>query len=355
MQGRRVFETRAPAYFDSSLYEDEFDRFIASRSGKETGSQENGEEASETQLQDKIQGPEPVQESVEPESPAEIFQSMDNLAEAAVQEPAEPEVETEAVEDDFVSEPESPAEIFQSMDNLAEAAVQESVETELEPEPEGSGDIFLSIEKQTKDALQSSGGEKIEAHLKPENVTEQVSHTMKNARRLAKVIISDIVIYNEKKVEKGLQTGTFYEILKDEINEGRQLFESRIPHDLINSGLYENELEAFIKMRAGSSGPVTSDTEEEPEYSIKTESPLDLLAQEPDNTKKEADSKDIRKKEDKSKEHKNAIRLAKIIVSDIVIYNEKKVQKGLQTGTFYEVLESDIEEGRHLYESRVSR
>lgn len=47
-----------------------------------------------------------------------------------------------------------------------------------------------------------------------------------------------------------------------------------------------------------------------------------------------------------------ALRLARIIVSDIALYNAKKVDEGVVNGTFFDLLRTDIEEGRKLYEER---
>ena len=53
-------------------------------------------------------------------------------------------------------------------------------------------------------------------------------------------------------------------------------------------------------------------------------------------------------------EHKKAQRLARLIVSDIALYNKSLVEAGIRNKTFYKVLEDDIREGRALYERRVS-
>ena len=54
------------------------------------------------------------------------------------------------------------------------------------------------------------------------------------ARRLARNIVSDIALYNQSKVEEGVQDGTFFELLAKEIGEGRRLFKERFPELLIN-------------------------------------------------------------------------------------------------------------------------
>ncbi len=49
-----------------------------------------------------------------------------------------------------------------------------------------------------------------------------------------------------------------------------------------------------------------------------------------------------------------AMRLARAIASDISLYNEQKIVKGIEQDNLFEVLKEEIEEGRELYKSRVS-
>mgnify|MGYP000925042328 CR=1 FL=1 len=53
-------------------------------------------------------------------------------------------------------------------------------------------------------------------------------------------------------------------------------------------------------------------------------------------------------------EKAKAIRLARAIASDISLYNEEKIRKGIEEDNLFEVLQEEIEEGRELYRSRVS-
>ena len=50
-----------------------------------------------------------------------------------------------------------------------------------------------------------------------------------------------------------------------------------------------------------------------------------------------------------------AMRLARAIASDISLYNEQKIIKGIEQDNLFEVLKDEIEEGRELYKSRVSK
>jgi len=52
--------------------------------------------------------------------------------------------------------------------------------------------------------------------------------------------------------------------------------------------------------------------------------------------------------------HEKAKRLARLIVSDIVLYNQAAVEEGVRNNTFSELLAHDIQEARTLYTQRVS-
>jgi predicted Zn finger-like uncharacterized protein len=52
------------------------------------------------------------------------------------------------------------------------------------------------------------------------------------ARRLARIIVSDIVLYNQGKVEQGLRNGTFYQLLADDIREGDNLYRQRVSQEV---------------------------------------------------------------------------------------------------------------------------
>lgn len=58
---------------------------------------------------------------------------------------------------------------------------------------------------------------------------------------------------------------------------------------------------------------------------------------------------------DISEAHTKARRIARTIASDIALYNQEKVEEGIRKGNFFQILSSDIEEGRLLYESRVGK
>jgi hypothetical protein len=70
------------------------------------------------------------------------------------------------------------------------------------------------------------------------------------ARRLARLILSDIVIYNASKVERGIRENNFFDVLKDEIEEGRQYYESRVPFRVRqDTEIFNETLQQFVNMK----------------------------------------------------------------------------------------------------------
>jgi hypothetical protein len=54
-------------------------------------------------------------------------------------------------------------------------------------------------------------------------------------------------------------------------------------------------------------------------------------------------------------EKTKAIRFARAIASDISLYNEQKIIKGIEQDNLFDVLKDELEEGRELYKGRVSK
>jgi hypothetical protein len=63
------------------------------------------------------------------------------------------------------------------------------------------------------------------------------------ARRFAKLLVSEIKLYNEKAVLDGRQQGNLYERLKEDIDRSRQMYDERIPEDVrASSNFFYEEL-----------------------------------------------------------------------------------------------------------------
>ena len=56
--------------------------------------------------------------------------------------------------------------------------------------------------------------------------------TPDEARRLARTILSDILLYNQAKVKEGIEKDSLFEILTEELAEGKKYFESIVDEEL---------------------------------------------------------------------------------------------------------------------------
>lgn len=70
---------------------------------------------------------------------------------------------------------------------------------------------------------------------------------IEKARRFARLIVSDIALYNQDIVAEGLEKGTFFELLRDDITEGRSLYDNRVPETIRRmKDYYQEAFEDFI-------------------------------------------------------------------------------------------------------------
>ena len=71
------------------------------------------------------------------------------------------------------------------------------------------------------------------------------------ARRLARAILSDVALYNKEKLEEGIKNDTVFDTLKEELEEGRQHFVSRVAPHLASTNIYDIAVVDVLIKRAG--------------------------------------------------------------------------------------------------------
>jgi hypothetical protein len=64
----------------------------------------------------------------------------------------------------------------------------------------------------------------------------------KDARRLARAIASDLSLYNEEKIVEGIENDTLFEVMSEEIEEGRTHFKGRVAPTLYEKNFYDRAL-----------------------------------------------------------------------------------------------------------------
>jgi hypothetical protein len=76
------------------------------------------------------------------------------------------------------------------------------------------------------------------------------------ARRFARLLVSEIKLYNEAKVEQGRKNKDLYERLKEDIDRSRQMYDERIPDDVrkTSSYFYDELVRILADGDAGSLG-----------------------------------------------------------------------------------------------------
>lgn len=71
------------------------------------------------------------------------------------------------------------------------------------------------------------------------------------AKRLARAILSDVAMYNKEKVENGIKDDNIFDALKEELEEGRQHFLSRVSADVNPELIYGTAVVDVLIKRAG--------------------------------------------------------------------------------------------------------
>lgn len=69
----------------------------------------------------------------------------------------------------------------------------------------------------------------------------ELSEAQLKARRLARIIVSDISLYSQGKVEQGVREGNFYTLLADDIREGELFYRQRVPDTVREASSYLTE------------------------------------------------------------------------------------------------------------------
>lgn len=80
--------------------------------------------------------------------------------------------------------------------------------------------------------------------------------TEEAARRLARAIASDLSLYNEEKIVRGIEGDCLFEELEEEIEEGRALYKSRVSPDLYQRNFYDR---ALVDILVRSKGHIKSE------------------------------------------------------------------------------------------------
>jgi hypothetical protein len=72
------------------------------------------------------------------------------------------------------------------------------------------------------------------------------------AFRLARAIVSDVALYNQSKVKEGIENDTVFDLLTDELQEGREHFFTRVSAEIENRDqIYDRAIVDIMIKQAG--------------------------------------------------------------------------------------------------------
>ncbi len=69
------------------------------------------------------------------------------------------------------------------------------------------------------------------------------------AIRLARAICSDVSLYNEEKIVRSIEQDNFFDALREELEEGRDLYRSRVAPDLYGRTNYYDKAIVDVILR----------------------------------------------------------------------------------------------------------
>lgn len=70
------------------------------------------------------------------------------------------------------------------------------------------------------------------------------------ARQLARAIASDLTLYHESKILDGITNDSLFDVMREEIEEGRALFKSRVTPDIFGQNIYDRAIvDVLIKSK----------------------------------------------------------------------------------------------------------
>ena len=75
--------------------------------------------------------------------------------------------------------------------------------------------------------------------------------TNEQAKRLARTILSDILLYNQAKVKEGIEKDSLFDILSEELAEGRKYYESMVDTALRQNTNFFNEAVIDVLLKQG--------------------------------------------------------------------------------------------------------
>lgn len=184
-------------------------------------------EASVETASSEAEAPQPAAEKLEPqmgEAPPSSFASLSGQ-QSADEQPWQV-APTDTAEASAPTEPlPAPEELPQSSSSFAPQVVPPAPTPAFEPQPLAPDSGYSSSFSAPLGTSRRYGVSEPEL---PVEVSEDERRLHNDARRFARLLVSEIKLYNEPKVQEGRSKGDLYERLRDDIDRSRQMYDKRV-------------------------------------------------------------------------------------------------------------------------------
>ncbi len=136
--------------------------------------------------------------------------------------------------DDYIEKHHIPDDLVPKVNRLLVDAAPASGR-KLKGEEEQRGQVMANIDQAAERQLVAEVNERIRTAEEQQVEGAAEGTDMERAGRLARIIVSDIALYCQEKLDAGIQGGNWNELLADEVREARRLFGERFPQQKIQN------------------------------------------------------------------------------------------------------------------------
>jgi predicted Zn finger-like uncharacterized protein len=142
------------------------------------------------------------------------------------------------VEEEVTAEPkveeEPPEPTFESIEERRIEEERIVSEVKAPPEPENAKDVLMKSLQEEKEKV-------ITEPPFPESWDEQKKDKHSKARRLARSLAKDILLYHKEEVQRGRQQGNLVELLGDEIKRSWKFYKQQVGENVVKEKNYFKE------------------------------------------------------------------------------------------------------------------
>ncbi len=264
------------------------------------------------------------------------------------------EIEEEKLIEEVSHEPQSVEEYVKTeleVTPASEEVILEEIDTteemEITHEPVG-GELIVSEEapskaKEEEIVIETPSPEELSLESE-EIIIEEPSHMDSEEAIDVNATITEEDLTQTDKYEPYVESG-------EDVNEIEEIEEIELEEEEIPSG--------EIEFESKTPEEIMEEEKKEEEFAQKFEeevsgSPIEEVKEKPQPEEVSEKKAPLWSTPEEEKMHRDAKRFARLLVSEIKLYNEEKVSEGRVTGDLYKKLQKDIDRSREAYEQRVS-